>query len=182
MTINPSTESNRGKWNRSSSKELCLISCRRPLCVLSQGLHQAKQPARANLGHFPPRRNQPELSSYPFPFGSGPEPAPRAPTPFSALPTLSCVCGIQVLEPAVPGFCVARGPKSQTPAVGKGTSDCASPSLGQGPAASRSPVGCGVHTVSCILPHPAARALGQTQATHFNPQDNQCLRLASVAC
>jgi hypothetical protein len=63
------------QWSRSSSKELHLISHRRPLSVPSQGLHQGKPPteqAKDSLISSGPSQSHP---TPPFPFGPGLDPA-----------------------------------------------------------------------------------------------------------
>ena len=81
-----------------------------------------QQPELTRLS--PLHSNLPELSSYPFPFGPGPEPAIRPPVPFSVLPRHPVVSAVSKNEnlqslasmwPRDPRTSSSVVPKSQSP-------------------------------------------------------------------
>jgi hypothetical protein len=81
------------EWSRSSSKELCLISCKRPPFDLNHGLYQAKPPVRTSQGHPHPQVTQPELSS-PL-FSHQPWAKCRPMSPHSILSSAMACSGVQ---------------------------------------------------------------------------------------
>jgi hypothetical protein len=150
------------QWNKPSSKESHLISHRRPLFILSHGHHKPKPPTK-QAKDSPPLENQLEGRVL---FGPRLEPALGL-TSHSQHPVIAVVPMSANLSSSA--SMPAGAPKS-TLASSKGTSDCSSPLLQQGSAASHSltPTGWqhGVHAVKfpASMSSPSLVA-GWTQAT-----------------
>jgi hypothetical protein len=156
------------QWSRSSSKELLLISLRRPPCASRHGLHQPKPPARSS-----------QRLSYPR------EPAQCSPP--ALFPRLELACGPTLCSQLFHGFqwrlqcprvrtcCpwLTWGPGTHelAPSSSVGMSDCASPPLEWGLAASRSQT-LGVEAFK--LPAsalPSSLSPGPDTGHHFNHRE-----------
>ena len=146
------------QWSRSSSKEPCPVSHRRPPCVLSHSFHQAKQPTE-QAKDCPLHGNQLEGSPPGFlPLAlSQSQPREPLPTSFSTLPwhpaMSAAPMSLRTCHPQSP-----FRPGTSEPALlrhsaasmvsvpeslsqlrqSAGNSDCAFPPLEQGPVASHS--------------------------------------------
>ena len=130
------------QWSRSSSKEPHLISHRRPLFILSHGHHKPKPPTK-QAKDSPPLENQLEGRVL---FGPRLEPALGL-TSHSQHPVIAVVPMSANLSSSA--SMPAGAPKS-TLASSKGTSDCSSPLLQQGSAASHSSMSAW-HWLECAI-------------------------------